>query len=87
MAHDISSAPGRYPFPLGGGWTAVAIAPIPEVTVLALFFNGVPVEVIDGNDARQHILGIMSAAYRRLLLSAGSSASPASTAPAPNRSA
>jgi hypothetical protein len=56
---DISPAPGRYPFALGGGWTAVFLEPIPRYFALGLFRDGEPVELVDDDeDAREHLAGL-----------------------------
>lgn len=42
MTYDLSPAPGRTPVPLGGGWTAVLLSPIPGRPILAvgIFLEG-----------------------------------------------
>jgi len=36
VTFDLSPAPGRHPVPLGRGWTAVLLAPIPGRPILAV---------------------------------------------------
>lgn len=49
---DLSPAPGRVPFDLGGGWTAVILHPIAgiDLAVVGLFLEGELVEVLDEDD-------------------------------------
>jgi hypothetical protein len=60
-APDLTPAPGRFPFPLGGGWIAVAIIPWPGMVALGLFLDGEPVEILEDDDAREHIARLVRA--------------------------